>query len=313
VVVAGAFVLAGCSGGAGHHPAPEGTTVPGGAAAPGSPTAPGPTAVGPGGSSEVPGRGTGTSPAIWLIGDAAVAALRLGGMSPTLVASVFDTPRTLLISNGGRVDAGLPNASPVRSFTSFADLQAAFAAGSVPATVKYVLYDNERWAFTPTVEQQQPMAYAKRAAAVAHDHGMKLIFAPAVNLATVAGGQPGSQRFDEFVRLGLAGQAAQSADVVELQAQQAIGTPQFERFVSAAAAQARAANPGAVVLVGLSTNPAGRAVSVGDLLDAYRLSRPLVDGYWLNIPARSPYCPSCGDPRPQVAVGLLQGLAGTGG
>ena len=48
-------------------------------------------------------------------------------------------------------------------------------------------------------------------------------------------------------------------------------------------------------------------------IDALRAVRPVVDGFWLNIPAGGKYCPRCGVPQPQLAVQLLQSLEAAAG
>ena len=102
---------------------------------------------------------------------------------------------------------------------------------------------------------------------------------------------------------------AKCADVVEIQAQGAEANPaRFRQFVDAEAQQARTANPNVLVLAGISTNPDGRRVSAQQLLAAVQAVRPVVSGFWLNIPAGGKYCPRCGEPHPEVAMRLLQAL-----
>ena len=69
--------------------------------------------------------------------------------------------------------------------------------------------------------------------------------------------------------------------------------------------QAQATNPRALIMVGLTTARSHQAaVTPQLLLNDYATTRPLVSGYWLNIPGGQ------GGPRyPQVAVEFLQALA----
>jgi hypothetical protein len=121
-------------------------------------------------------------------------------------------------------------------------------------------------------------------------------------------------RYDEYVRLGIARSAARYADVYEIQAQSSEANLElYTRFVKAAAAQAREANPKVQVFAGLSTNPSGKQVTSQQLYDAVQATRGEVDGYWLNIPAGGAYCPKCGEPQPQVAVELLRRLSSSPG
>jgi hypothetical protein len=146
-------------------------------------------------------------------------------------------------------------------------------------------------------------------ATVVHAEHRLLIVAPAADLAgSGAGGGP--ERFARFLRAKIAARVARCADVYEIQAQ---GTEPdagaFEQFVRKAAAQARSARPGIVVLAGISTNPMGREVSATAVYACVRAVAGEVSGYWLNIPAGGAACPSCGEPKPEVAAELLKKMA----
>lgn len=251
----------------------------------------------------------------WLLESSAVTSLEQAGMTPAQVDSYFNSPRTFLILKNSDSDVGLTDATLVKSFASYAVMSQAFASGSIPAGVHYILYDNEDWSYTPVDEQEAPITFAQEAETLVHQHGMQLIFTPAINLASEAaqGGKAAQAKFADFLDQNLAGQAARVSDVFELQAQQAVGLPEFSSFVTTATNQARAANASALILLGLSTNPVGRPVTAQDLLDAYNATRSEVDGYWLNIPGSGGgHCPSCGTPQPGVAVQFLQMLTAQG-
>ncbi|MDQ6782881.1 MAG: hypothetical protein M3063_05445 [Actinomycetota bacterium] len=303
-MLAAGVLLAACGGGGPTSPTAGPSSQPPPAVGSVSTTAPG---AGQGG----PATTTGPGRPFILVQDYAIAALNRAGLPAKVIAALFDNPRTLLIVKGkSSFDRSLSQASPVESFTSYGDIQRAFDTGAVAANIKYVLYDNEQWSFTPTAEQRDPVTYAQRAAAVVHEHGRQLIFAPAANLATVLSGGSPDQKFDRFLTLRLAGEGARVSDVLEIQAQQAEATPAFDPFVGAAVQQARLSNPNAVILVGLSTNPAGRAVTTLDLVSAFNSTRGMVGGYWLNVPGKSPKCPSCGEAQAGVGVGFVQAVAG---
>lgn len=249
-----------------------------------------------------------------------MAALERAGLSSSLVRFFFDNPGTFLIEKGDRsVDAALPDATAVRSFASYATMQQAIISGTLGTQVRAVIYDNEHWSFTPTNEQQQPIQYAQRAASLAHQHGLRLIFTPAINLASLlspgavssGSGSASTSKYNAYLSLRLAAQGAQVSDAFEIQAQQVEATAQFAGFVTAAVSQARTANPRALILLGIATNPLGRMVSPQDLMAAYSLTRSQVAGYWLNIPGASAQCLTCGNAQPQVGVGFLEDLAHT--
>jgi hypothetical protein len=112
----------------------------------------------------------------------------------------------------------------------------------------------------------------------------------------------------------MAGQGAAASDIVEIQGQQAEDEPGFTSFVSQAAAQARAAAPTHLVLLGITTSiPGSGPVSASTLTSVVAATRSLVDGYWLNIPGQSPQCPNCGQVDAGPAVSFLESYAATSG
>jgi restriction endonuclease Mrr len=159
------------------------------------------------------------------------------------------------------------------------------------------MYDNEQWSLTPADEQADPVRYERLFARLAHRQGYKVILAPAQDL--VPGFDKNSFRggqavWRSYLSMGLATASARAADIYEIQAQPYEMTVYRSRhayasFVAAAAAQARAANPGVVIYAGLSTQ---RVSSAAQLLQDYEATRNLVDGYWLNIPRHDQPGPS---------------------
>ena len=194
-------------------------------------------------------------------------------------------------------------------FASARELEDAVTGGTLPAGTYGLLYDPEAWSFTPSTERNDPVQAAARAAAVAHAHGLRLIVAPALNLTGALA--PGSRgpRWQAFLDLGLAGQLARVADVIELQAQSLErDAATYTAFVRAAASQARQANPRIAVVAGLSTNPPGPPVDSRHLTSAMRATRSVVAGFWINIPGPGSRCPGCGAPRPDIAIQVLREL-----
>jgi hypothetical protein len=114
----------------------------------------------------------------------------------------------------------------------------------------------------------------------------RVIITPHPGLVTVAGGRctvgPSEAIEDAYVRCDIAGQAAKVADIVETQAQMLETDPAaYRKFVSATAAQARAANPKVLVLSGLSTNYTDSPVV---LYDAWASVDDVVDGHYVSAP-----------------------------
>jgi hypothetical protein len=260
----------------------------------------------------------------WLIEDFTLALLERNGLPASTITRLFNSPRTLLIvrPQGNAPDSLVPLATKVQSFASFATMQAAIQDSTIEPGVKYVLYDNEAWAATPADEKAAPFTFAAQALALAHAHGLQLIFTPAANLSPVlnrtytASNQLGSGRgkFSGYLDLNMAGQGAAASDIVEIQGQQAEDEPGFTSFVSQAAAQARAAAPNHLVLLGITTSiPGSGPVSAATLTGVVAATRSLVDGYWLNVPGQSPQCPNCGQVDAGPAVSFLESYAATSG
>jgi hypothetical protein len=232
------------------------------------------------------------------------------GYPSSLLIQQFDKPTTLLITRRGEVDPLLPHASYVQSYTSYATMADALANGTVSANVEFLLYDNEHWSFTPPDEQSGAFHYAQLAESLAHQHGKRLIFAPAINLTSVLpGGTSASTPASRYIEDDVAGQGARVSDFFEIQAQQTEGNPQAATFAPTAVRQALDARSGADILIGLSTNPTGRAVTEQDLMALYDSTRQSASGYWLNIPETSSYCPRCGAPNAALAISFLQFVA----
>jgi hypothetical protein len=197
-------------------------------------------------------------------------------------------------------------AEPVVDFASAAALESAVDAGKVPSGTFGVLYDPEAWVFTPVAEQQNPVQAATAAAAVAHAHGLQFLVTPAIDLATVLDPNGTGPEWRQFLDLDLVGRLAKVADVVELQAQSLEQNASvYTAFVQAAVAQATSARSGIDLLAGLSTNPPGVAIDAQELTADIQATRPVVDGYWLNVPVPGVQCPACNAPQPATAVQVL--------
>ncbi len=77
--------------------------------------------------------------------------------------------------------------TPVLSYTSYAQFQSDLTSGAITYPYKWVMYDPENWAATPVNEQQDPVKYMTLFGQLAHANGLKVIQAPALDLATVTG------------------------------------------------------------------------------------------------------------------------------
>src|SRR5262249_55044362 len=120
----------------------------------------------------------------WVINTAALTRLQNAGDGWTRGDSMhfFDNRNTDVL--GTTVPNGLRRIS-TRIITSYATLQAAFTAGPIPSSVQEIVYDDEAWSFTPTVEQHNFALYVQKAANLVHSHHMQLIATPATDLVSV--------------------------------------------------------------------------------------------------------------------------------
>jgi hypothetical protein len=200
---------------------------------------------------------------------------------------------------------------PTVKFASYAAMKETLDNGALPPWIEAVLYDNEAWSFTPAAEQRSPGLYTAMAAKLAHQHHLLFVASPALDLTNVVARQSGpSQKAAAYLEMHLAGQAADAADVLNIQAQSLErSTTAYVDFVRKAAAQARQAKPGITVLAGISSNPTGPQVTAAQLMRAITGVRPYVDGYWMNIPSPGPACPRCNPARPDLAIAAIQSLS----
>jgi hypothetical protein len=180
-----------------------------------------------------------------------------------------------------------PTGTPVARYRSLAAFEADARAGTIHKAFRWVLYDPESWPDTPQAEQVDPCAAMQSFGQLAHSLGYRVIHTPARDLALVPNAsdprQPGENITAWYLRTGMARCAARYADMVDIQAQAlTVEHAAYTGFVAAAVTQARAANPYAIQLAGVSTKygtaeemaAAARAVDVG--------------GYWLNVPGPHP-------------------------
>src|SRR5262249_8039797 len=133
----------------------------------------------------------------------------------------------------------------------------------------------------------------------ARTHGYVVMITPHPSLVTVAGAacgaEPGEALDRAFVRCGIEADAGRYADVVEVQGQDLEADPDAYRgFGATCARQARAPNPGVLVLSGLSTNFAS---DPSTLYEAWRSVLGMVDGHYLNVPHGQ---------RPDTALAFLR-------
>ena len=180
-------------------------------------------------------------------------------------------------------------------FTSEASLNRAVMDNTLPVGTQALLYDNENWAETPANEKVNPVFYYKQAFALARSHNLLMI-------AT-----PGNDSIDQ--------QIAPYANVVDIQAQESqASVSEYDNKVLPIANAIKKANPSAIILSGLSTNPHAGVPTPNQLVDDARSVYGNVQGFWLNIPNKPANCTlkdtggRCAGPQPQIGQQFLAQL-----
>jgi hypothetical protein len=230
-------------------------------------------------------------------------------------------PTALRIVEAGRIyEIVTPGSRPVpgvtafltEDFASYAAMEAAVTGGHLLQGVQALLYDPEDWSHTPVNEQTSVTRYIAEAISLARSHGLKIVVTPALDLVKVLSpGPAGASQVSRFLATGVEASTA-GADVVDVQAQgMERKLSSYSAFVSGAAVQIHAHSPSTVVIAGLSTNPATGVVTSSDLVAAINSVRGVVGGFWLNMPTRSSFCPSCSsDVNWQAGTGALDAVWG---
>ena len=178
--------------------------------------------------------------------------------------------------------------TPVLSYTSYAQFSSNIQSGAIKYPYRWVMYDPEHWSKTPVSEQQNPVRYMTLFGQLAHAHGLKVIQAPALDLAYVAGSVLPRNRRESgnqwFVRVNIAGTAAAAGDIFLLQDESNMrAMAQYTSLYNTTATQARAANPNVKAFSEVSTDNGTTA----QMVTAARSISP--DGFYVaaagNIPA----------------------------
>jgi hypothetical protein len=213
----------------------------------------------------------------------------------------------LFLGGRGSVMLGGPaGTETAMAWASEAAFAADLAAGRIPQTVRVVLYDPEGWDATPLSERRDPATAMRAFGELARSNGFVAVITPHPSLVAVPGGAcviaEGESTEAAYLRCGIQAAAARYADVVEVQGQYLeTDVAAYRGFVSAAAQQARTANPAVTVLSGISTNFTDDPAV---LYTAWRSVLDVVDGHYLNVPDGF---------RSHVAAEFLRMVAQAGG
>jgi hypothetical protein len=181
------------------------------------------------------------------------------------------------------------------------------------------MYDNENWRYTPQNEKTDVCSYMKQFAQLANANHFASIMAPDQNLASPGvitsyqGGE--TENWQTYLRLGLGTCAgASGAPAYHIMAQPFQthwcggqggacegSEADFTNFVTQAALQGRAVNPGLLLTAGLTTNLRYNSTPQALYQDSLNV-RKNINGFWLNVPGNPP--------NAGVAVQYLEMLSG---
>ena len=148
--------------------------------------------------------------------------------------------------------------TPVLAYTSYARFSTDIRSGAIRYPYQWVMYDPENWSATPAGERRNPVKYMTLFGQLAHAHGLRVIQAPALDLATVTGSalprRPGESADQWFVRADIAGKAAAAGDIFQLQDESnTTAGGQYAWMFNTTESQARAANANVLVFSEVST------------------------------------------------------------
>jgi hypothetical protein len=234
------------------------------------------------------------TPAVWMLSRTALA----GVTANATVAAGLSSDTVYQVSNPAATDTAVTS-NAVISYHEYGGAQAAsnVNGGNLPAGTGAIVLDQEDWqgscqgsgTCTPLSDLDGPVKYATEAATAAQKAGLAMIVTPALDLFDGTGTLPCSTSYYLcYLSYNMAGKMAAipGVDVIDLQAQSLETKPStYLSFVQRASAQARKANPGIVVVAGLSTSPNTPASpTVSQLEQDASAVQPYVNGFWMNIP-----------------------------
>ena len=205
---------------------------------------------------------------------------------PALIRQIAAGPGTYVLEQraGG---ISLPaNVIPVQYFFSSAALQAAVDHHKIIPGVKVVADDLENYALTPAPERKNPIPALRGFADAADANGYRPILMPGRDLMRVPGAvcsqRPGTTISQAYLRCGLPKAAAYAPIYVIQAAAVETNLIALRQLVQDGAAQARKANPHALVFATLSVSPNGLYVPASAVAVAAEAIRRYVQGFFIN-------------------------------
>jgi hypothetical protein len=254
----------------------------------------------------------------WIVAFSGIVEMQQEKGGPEVVKKLLEDRHTIVVAANPQ-----PNTmDDARRAVSVMSLEKCKAAIDKPsnAGLKTLLVDLEHWPGTPQEDQENPEKATRRCHEFAHQNGRNItvIAVPAMDLMAVLDPKFKGTQYQAAIHYGLEGKLATASDGVEVQLENIEDNPeQFERTLRTIVDQIKAArrksnlNPEIPIYAGLSTGVVGKHFSANALASMLKedviRTRDFVTGYWMAIPPKD-LCPGCGDPKPEVAVKLLQSV-----
>ena len=152
--------------------------------------------------------------------------------------------------------------------------------------MKVVADDLENFAVTPAAERKNPIPALREFGDAARAKGYRSILMPGRDLMRVPGAvcsqRPGTTISQAYLRCGLPTAAAYAPIYVIQAAAVETNLSALRQLVQDGAAQARKANPHALVLATLSVSPNGLYVPASAVAVAAEAIHPYVQGFFIN-------------------------------
>lgn len=210
----------------------------------------------------------------------------LNAEAPALIKQIAAGPGTYVLEQRAGGDRLPAKVIPVQYFFSSAGLQAAIDHHQVIPGVKVVADDLEDFAITPAPERKNPIPAMRGFADAAHANGYRSILIPGRDLMrvprAVCSQQPGTTISQAYLRCGVPAAAAYAPIYVIQAAAVETNLSALRQLVRNGVAQARKANPRALILATLSVSPNGFHVPYSAVVTAAEAIRPYVQGFFMN-------------------------------
>jgi len=215
----------------------------------------------------------------------------INAKAPALIKQMVAGPGTYVLEQRAGGTPLPAHVIPVQYFFSSAGLQAAIDHHQVIPGVKVVADDLENFAITPAPERKNPIPAMRGFADAAHANGYRPILIPGRDLMrvprAVCSQQPGTTISQAYLRCGLPAAAAYAPIYVIQAAAVETNLSALRQLIQDGAAQARKANPRALILATLSVSPNGLYVPYTAVVVAAKAIRPYVQGFFINNPRPS--------------------------